>query len=58
MKMYDPAKERKTFLGRIKEDDGSIWERWCMIHNSEIWLFNPETSEWKLETQDELGNYY
>lgn len=56
--LYHPAKERKTLLGKVREEDGSLWERYSVIRNSEIWLHNLETDEWKLETRDELNNLY
>jgi len=54
---YDPAAERRTQQGSIRID-GVLWERWYMFRNGDIWQYNTETKEWRLETADELSNKY
>ena len=57
-KKYNPETEHRSPLGRLRERDGSIWERWYMFRNGDIWQYNPETKVWIMETKDELANRY
>jgi len=57
-KTYDPTVKHRCPLGHIRDKNNKLWERWYMFHNGDIWQHDPETDQWKMETKDELSNYY